>query len=70
MNYTEEAQKALEAIFREKWMNDEDWSEYLIEIQKTPNFSIEEQAKALEEGVKKGLSIEYQIAVSKALFNI
>lgn len=59
MKYEPEIMKLLEDSFRDEWMNDEDWAEFLrIFLAK---MSLQELEETIEIGVRNGYSLEFQL---------
>lgn len=57
--YKEELLNFLSEMFREDWMDDSDWEEFIhfIEIQ---GVSLDKMLNDIEIGIKNGYSIDYQ----------
>ncbi|MEF9476776.1 hypothetical protein OWR28_02540 [Chryseobacterium sp. 1B4] len=66
VDYIHEAKVFLQLMYREEWMTDDDWQEFIRiyseECKQLGNQypSIEEHAEALKKGVDNGYSIEIQ----------
>ncbi|MCK9574813.1 MAG: hypothetical protein WC979_02830 [Candidatus Pacearchaeota archaeon] len=66
MKYEKEIKKLLSDVFRESWMNESDWQEFLSDdriIVRMNNIS-----KDIEEGIKNGYTVDEQIAIVKFIF--
>jgi hypothetical protein len=65
MKHLIEVEKLLKDLFFEKWMDDEDWKEFLIELEKASGVTLTSLSNDIEIGVKNGCSLETQIALVK-----
>ena len=65
--YEKEINDLLRDAFYEVWMDDEDWTEFLKELEEASGFSIKSMSLALEAGLKNGHSIEKQLKICKIL---
>ena len=63
MNYLEQVNNLFEEFFREAWMNDDDWKEFLNSMGSQGGLSMDILAKELEIGVNNGHSVEKQFAI-------
>ena len=68
MKYLKEATEIME-MYRESWMDDGDWHEFLYEISRD-GYTISMIAKDLEKGVENGYKIEYQMQIVKDLLKV
>jgi hypothetical protein len=64
MKYEKEVNQLLINIFRSNWMDDNDWNEFLKEV----DFPIEKLSSDLEIGVNNGYSIETQLKLFEKVF--
>lgn len=69
MKHENEINKLLSDLFREKWMDDDDWSEMLSEVFRKSGLSIERLSIDIEIGIKNGYSVEQQIEKIQEMFN-
>lgn len=69
MRYFKEIESMLVELFREKWMDDSDWEEFKVELQKQ-GVNYETMNKQLEKGVENGYSIDFQINSCKQILQI
>ena len=65
MKYLIESEKLLKDLFFEKWMDNEDWKEFIIELEKASGVTLTSLANDIEIGVNNGYSLETQIALVK-----
>ena len=65
MKYLNEAKALVSEMFREDWMNDDEWVEFTTAVFAITGLTYEQLAKNIEDGVEKGYSIEEQISVLK-----
>ena len=69
MNYIQEVEKILrEVLFKEEWMDEDDYTECVEMTLSLANITREQLAQALEKGVSNGHSIETQTALIKKIF--
>lgn len=66
MNYQKEATELLEWKYRQPWMNDADWAEFMAELDRM-DIGISTLAGDLEKGVQMGCPVEKQIEMVKAM---
>ena len=65
MKYLIEVEKLLKDLFFENWMDEEDWKEFLIELEKASGVTLTSLSNDIEIGVKDGYNLETQIAIIK-----
>jgi len=65
MNYLEEVDRLLKDLFREDWMDDEDWIGFLEEVERTSGITPERLSSDIEAGVNNGYPFEKQIQMLK-----
>lgn len=65
MKYLKEVDRLLKELFREDWMNDEDWIEFLEEVERTSGITRERLSIDIESGVNNGYPFETQIQMLK-----
>ena len=65
MKYLIEVEKLLKDLFFENWMDEEDWKEFLIELEKANGVTLATLSNEIETGVKNGHSLEKQIELVK-----
>jgi predicted transcriptional regulator len=65
MKYLKEVDRLLEELFREDWMNDDDWNNFLEEVERTSGITIERLSSDIEIGVNNGYSFDTQIQMLK-----
>ena len=65
MKYLIEVEKLLKDLFFENWMDEEDWKEFLIELEKASGVTLTSLSNDIEIGVKNGYNLETQIAIIK-----
>ena len=65
MNYLEEVDRLLKDLFREDWMDDEDWIGFLEEVERTSGITPERLSSDIETGVNNGYPFETQIQMLK-----
>jgi hypothetical protein len=68
MKYEEEANNILNELFRESWMDDDDWDGFINDLFKLTGLSVDKLSEQLEQGVNNGYSVEKQIEILKLLF--
>jgi hypothetical protein len=66
--YKEEVIKMLRELFFESWMDDGDWEEFILELEKETKISIDTLSEQIEIGVKNGYSVEKQTEICKTIF--
>lgn len=67
--YKKEVEKMLRDLFQEDWMDEDDWIEFLVELEKMANVSVETLSEQIEIGVKNGHSVEKQMELIKLIFD-
>jgi hypothetical protein len=65
MKYLKEVDRLLKELFREDWMNDGDWIEFLEEVERTSGITRERLSIDIESGVNNGYPFETQIQMLK-----
>lgn len=65
MKYLKEVDTLLKELFLEKWMDDEDWIEFLEEVERTSGITRERLSIDIETGVNNGYTFETQIQMLK-----
>jgi hypothetical protein len=65
MKYLKEVDTLLKELFLEKWMNDEDWIEFLEEVERTSGITRERLSIDIETGINNGYPFEKQIQMLK-----
>jgi len=63
MKYEKEIKKLLSDVFRESWMNESDWQEFLADDRVIARIS-----KDIDAGIKNGYTVDEQIAIVKLIF--
>lgn len=58
--YKEQLLQFLSELFREDWMDDSDWDEFLVFIEHVGGVSLDKMENDIEIGVKNGYSVEKQ----------
>ncbi|QQO97448.1 hypothetical protein Molly5_154 [Maribacter phage Molly_5] len=69
IKYKVEIDNLLRELFREDWMDEDDWVEFLRILQEDQGVTTEVLSNNLEEGLKNGYSIEDQLALTRDYFN-
>jgi hypothetical protein len=59
--YKSQIQEVLKKHFFESWMDDDDWSDFEKELFLETNTSYLQMSEQIDEGIKNGHSLEYQI---------
>jgi hypothetical protein len=67
MKYLIEVEKLLKESFFEKWMDNEDWKEFLVQLEKSSGVTLISLSNDIEVGVKNGHSLETQISLVKQI---
>lgn len=65
MEKREKLNKLLEDLFREEWMDDEDWSEYQTLFKQKTGVDVDELMRQVEIGEQNGYNIDEQIIILK-----
>lgn len=65
MDKREKLNKLLEDLFREDWMDDEDWSEIQILYKQKTGIDVNELLRQVEIGEKNGYTIDEQLIILK-----
>ena len=65
VKYHQQINTMLKDIFYEDWMDEQDWAEFLEEVQSVTGIGFEKLSKDIEEGVKNGYSVETQMKLIK-----
>jgi len=63
--YEKEVKKLLRDLFFEFWMTEDDWEEFLIELETKSNISIKKLSDDIEIGVNNGYSVKKQLELVK-----
>ena len=67
--YKKESENLLKELFCEEWMDEDDWNEFLVELDKATGLStIDQMSNDIETGIKNGHSLEKQIEICKEIF--
>lgn len=63
MKYEKEIKELLSDIFRESWMNESEWQEFLSDEKIVEH--MKQMSKDIDIGIQNGYTIEEQIKISK-----
>lgn len=66
--YLVAAEELMEELFRKKWMDDDDWREFLVEVQDGTGVTLAKMAGDFRKGVEMGVSIEKQKEIVRTFF--
>lgn len=65
--YEQEVRTMLRNMLFEEWMEESDWNDFEQQILKATGESYESLSDRIEEGIKKGYSLNFQIDISKKI---
>lgn len=66
--YTKEIDELLIDLFREEWMEDDDWVQFRRTIFTKSGFSYDELETAIDEGIKMGYTVKQQMTILRKQF--
>ena len=66
--YLAPAQALFAELFREFWMDDDDYKEFETLVLKQTGQSYESMARAIAQGVANGYPLEVQLAATRAIY--
>lgn len=69
MNYEAELLLMLVELYRESWMDDDDWQQCVLAIEEVVGVTTAEMAKQIEVGVANGYDAEFQMKLLRAAFS-
>ena len=68
--YKKEIEALLKDLFFEDWMNSDDWQEFETAFFKEMGVTYKELSMQIEDGIKNGYNIEYQISLIKNHYSL
>lgn len=67
--YEQEIEELLTDLFREDWMDQEDWRQFRRIIFTKSGISYDELEKSLDDGIERGFTIKQQLIILRKQFD-